>query len=108
MIHCRYVEKADRDVPFDERNDDTDHYILWDAVRRVMYINPSVEVLFDSDLKDESAMLAWLDYLWWERGIYFADVKAPAKRIRQIYLKMWVPERALCTGFSHSHLLPAL
>lgn len=96
-------------MPFEERNNDTEHYIAYDAYRKILFINPSVEVLAPKDYQDEASLVKWVDdYLYPKRGIYFAPANSTAKRIRRICLKTWVPERMLCSGFNHHDQLPAL
>ena len=94
-------------VPYEERNDDTEHYIVWDACRKILFINPSIEVLRPQDYASEEGVKEFLSYLYNKRGIYFATSKQ-ALRIRAIMLKTWMPERNLCKGYSLAHLLPPL
>jgi hypothetical protein len=74
VIHARYAEKEDRDVPLHERGDDAEHYVTYDADRRILFVNPTVEVLTDKDLATPESLAEWVEYLFTKRGIYFAPV----------------------------------
>ena len=110
LIHCRYTEGLLRDFKLHERNDDSEHCVVYDAWRRILFINPSVEVLDDKkELRSEGALQEWFASVLWElRGIYFAPTKSSAKRVRQFMLKTWMPERQHCTGYHLMHQFPPL
>ena len=108
IIHCRYVDKEDRELDFSERNDDTNHYITYDAFRRVLFINPSVEVLTADEVASPENLAEWFHKTLYEkRGIYMAPAASPAKRVRLVMLETWRPESAQCTGYNLHHLLPS-
>jgi hypothetical protein len=115
VIHARYAEKEDRDVPLHER---VEHYVTYDAYRRILFVNPTVEVLTDKDLATPESLAEWVEYpeslaewveyLFTKRGIYFAPVDSNAFRIREVMLKVYRPERVHCTGYNRLEMLPAL
>ena len=45
MVHARYVDPEDRDMPSRERHDDSDHYIIINMFRLIMFINPSIDIM---------------------------------------------------------------
>ena len=108
IIHCMYIDIEDRDLQLHERNDDSPHCITYDAFRRVLFINPSLEILSANDVRDESSILNWLTYLRIERGIYFAPRAHSTSRVRVIMLKTYAWQRQMCTGYHRLHMLPPL
>ena len=89
MVHCLYVEEADRDE-WDETWAEgqwdlgTPHTVIWNADRRIFFGNPSFEVASQAEMQN---VTAYMDKLFKEHGFMFAP-PTNKTRIRQLFLDL--------------------
>jgi hypothetical protein len=110
IAHVRFIDEQDREdlrEGFSHKNH-TDHYVTWNADRRILYLNPGIVVVEPEkdDLSSHAGVAAWMDMVLEEHGMQFAP-RHNRSRIRSLQLLYNSPMRSF-TAYSCLHSLPLL